>query len=67
MKQAGGSVIPTLMLWTYEFRHERAALADRFVNTAVGQLQAWRAAAGNVLFGTDVGYMSDYDPTEEPR
>jgi len=65
MKQAGVALIPTLKLWTYEFRHERAALADRFVNTAVGQLKAWRGVGGTVLFGTDVGYMSDYDPTEE--
>ncbi len=65
MKQAGVALIPTLKLWNYEFRHERASLADRFVNTAVGQLKAWRGVGGTVLFGTDVGYMSDYDPTEE--
>jgi imidazolonepropionase-like amidohydrolase len=65
MKQAGVALIPTLKLWRYEFRHERASLGDRFVQTAEGQLRAWLASGGQVLFGTDVGYMSDYDPTEE--
>jgi len=65
MKRAGVSLIPTLKLWTYEFRHERASQADGFVNTAVGQLKAWMTANGVVLFGTDVGYMSDYDPADE--
>lgn len=65
MKQAGIALIPTLRLWNYEFRHERASLADGFENTAIGQLKAWVAIGGVVLFGTDVGYMSDYDTTEE--
>jgi imidazolonepropionase-like amidohydrolase len=34
------------------------------VNTTVGQLRAWVAAGGTVLFGTDVG-AADYDPGEE--
>jgi imidazolonepropionase-like amidohydrolase len=65
MKQAGVALIPTLKLWTYEFRHERGSLADGFVSTAVGQLKAWVGVGGVVLFGTDVGYMSDYDTAEE--
>ena len=31
----------------------------------VEQLRTFAAAGGDVLFGTDVGYMTDYDPTEE--
>ena len=65
MKRAGIALIPTLKLWKYEFRHERMSLADGFVKTAVSQLRAWVGAGGVVLFGTDVGYMSEYDPTEE--
>ena len=65
MKQAAVALIPTLKLWRYEFRHERISLADGFVETAVGQLRAWLRSGGVVLFGTDVGYMSEYDPTEE--
>jgi imidazolonepropionase-like amidohydrolase len=31
----------------------------------VAQLSAWLASGGEVLFGTDVGYMNDYDPGDE--
>ena len=65
MRQANVALIPTLKLWLYEFRHERASLQSRFVDTAVGQLQAWNKAGGIVLFGTDVGYMSEYDTAAE--
>ena len=65
MKQSGIALIPTLMLWRYELRHERVSAADRFEETAVDQLRAWVRAGGTVLFGTDVGYMHDYDPADE--
>ena len=65
MKQARIALVPTLSLWRYELRHERMSLADGFEDTAVGQLRAWAAAGGVVLFGTDAGYMTDYDPAEE--
>jgi imidazolonepropionase-like amidohydrolase len=65
MKGARVALIPTLKLWQYELRHERASLADGFVKTAIGQLRAWVTQDGAVLFGTDVGYMSEYDPSEE--
>ncbi len=65
MKQARIALVPTLSLWRYELRHERISLADSFEDTAVGQLRAWAGAGGVVLFGTDVGYMTNYDPTEE--
>src|SRR5262245_40230355 len=65
MKQSGVALIPTLKLWTHEVPHERGSRADAFVRTANEQLRAWSAAGGVVLFGTDVGYMSEYDPTDE--
>ncbi len=65
MKQAGVALIPTLTLWRYELRHERASLADGLEEIAIGQLRAWVRAGGVVLFGTDVGYMTEYDPAEE--
>jgi imidazolonepropionase-like amidohydrolase len=43
----------------------RAGLRSGFSERGIGQLRAWIAAQGVVLFGTDVGYMSEYDPTEE--
>jgi imidazolonepropionase-like amidohydrolase len=65
MTQGGVGLIPTLTLWRYELRHEGISVADGLEETAVGQLRAWVLARGEVLFGTDVGYMTAYDPTEE--
>ena len=63
------AVVPTLQLFPYELK--RAGLEQRIVDFATGdaveQLRAYSAAGGAVLFGTDVGYMSEYDPTEEYR
>ena len=63
------AVVPTLQLWPYELK--RAKLEPRIVDHATGdaveQLRVFAKAGGQVLFGTDVGYMSDYDPTEEYR
>jgi len=65
MHQAGVALVPTLKLFGYEVRHDQIANARQLTNTAVGQLRAWSAAGGQTLFGTDVGYMSEYDPTVE--
>jgi len=65
MTKAGVAVIPTLKLWRYELRHERTSALERFAGMGVAQLKAWLASGGEILFGTDVGYMADYDPSEE--
>src|SRR5262249_5817730 len=65
MKKSGVAVIPTLKLWRHELRHDRASAREQFVRAGVDQLRAWSASGGAVLFGTDVGYMDDYDPTDE--
>lgn len=65
MRQARVALVPTLMLWRYELRHEGISQADGLEEIAVGQLRAWVRAGGEVLFGTDVGYMTEYDPTDE--
>jgi imidazolonepropionase-like amidohydrolase len=65
MKKGGVSLIPTLKLWRYELRHDRDSVRERFAGLGVGQLRAWLASGGVVLFGTDVGYMNDYDPSDE--
>jgi len=59
------TLIPTLKLWRYELRHDRESIRDQFAGVGVGQLRAWRQRRGVVIFGTDVGYMNDYDPTDE--
>jgi imidazolonepropionase-like amidohydrolase len=65
MRQDHVALIPTLTLWRYELRHEGISMADGLEEIAVGQLRGWVRAGGEVLFGTDVGYMTEYDPTEE--
>jgi imidazolonepropionase-like amidohydrolase len=64
MKERRVAVIPTLHIWKYLRRHDRLSAQEQWVNTTVGQLRAWVAAGGTVLFGTDVG-AADYDPGEE--
>lgn len=67
MKRRGMALVPTLMLWPYEF--ERAQLPPELVasliRVAQDQVQSFAAAGGQLLFGTDVGYMEDFDPSEE--
>ena len=65
LKQAHVAIIPTLKLWRYELRHERMTIRDQFVASSVAQLHAWLGANGEILFGTDVGYMNDYDTSDE--
>jgi len=60
------ALIPTLKLYQWEL--ERAGHASEnsvLLNTAVQQLSSYNKAGGEILFGTDAGYMSDYSPGEE--
>lgn len=61
------SVIPTLKLWGYELAKQQVpqAIVEKLVGATLDQLRAFKAAGGQILFGTDVGYMHDFDPTEE--
>jgi len=65
----GVSVIPTLQLMGYELKKENVppAVTQRLVAASVEHARSFAAAGGQILFGTDVGYMSDFDPTEEYR
>ncbi|HTE39552.1 MAG TPA: amidohydrolase family protein, partial [Steroidobacteraceae bacterium] len=65
MKSKDVSVIPTLKLWRYETRDAPPALQRNLTNNGIAQLKAWVGKGGTVLFGTDVGYMLDYDTSEE--
>src|SRR5215468_10303839 len=67
MRRSGMALIPTLKLWSYETRRlgRAPALADRLRDNAATQVKMFADAGGEVLFGTDVGYMLDYDPADE--
>ena len=59
------ALVPTLKLWEWENRHDRPSAAGPFRSGGIEQLRAFARAGGEVLFGTDVGYMDDYDPARE--
>ncbi len=61
------SLVPTLKLWEFEAAKENATFDEQraFAEKGARQLGAFSKAGGQVLFGTDVGYMTDYDPLEE--
>jgi imidazolonepropionase-like amidohydrolase len=63
------SVVPTLQLFGYEMKRENAEprLVGLAAEDLVEQVRAYSKAGGQILFGTDVGYMTDYDPAEEYR
>ena len=67
IREAGMALIPTLKLWQYEARRlgVSATRAELVRINAAAQLKAFADAGGQLLFGTDVGYMADYDPTDE--
>lgn len=67
MKQSGMALIPTMKLWEYELRRsgrDRVTI-ERWIQVAQDQVRSFVALGGQILFGTDVGYMRDYDPTDE--
>jgi imidazolonepropionase-like amidohydrolase len=67
LRSSGMALVPTLKLWKWELERKGRSpeIAERFVGTALQQVRAFSEAGGEILFGTDVGYMTDYDPTDE--
>lgn len=61
------AVVPTLKLWKYELDKTQVpdTARQRLVAATLEQLKTFAAAGGQVLFGTDVGYMLQFDPTDE--
>ena len=64
MKERRVALTPTLWIWKWYARHDRRSAQDKIVDTELGQLRAWLAIGGTVLFGSDLGAV-DPDPTEE--
>jgi imidazolonepropionase-like amidohydrolase len=67
MKAARMSVVPTFKLWLYELGKEDVPqpVVDQLVGATLQELRSFNGVQGQVLFGTDVGYMHDDDPAEE--
>jgi imidazolonepropionase-like amidohydrolase len=61
------ALTPTLTLWEVESRKGSISAADleEGMNRAAEQLGAFLHAGGDVLFGTDVGYIDQFDTSDE--
>ena len=67
MTAAHMALTPTLTLWDVESRKGHASPDDieQWMSKAARQLRAFSQAGGQVLFGTDVGYIEQFDTSEE--
>jgi len=63
MERQHVALIPTLMEWTTVVSDP--AVADRLVQAGVDELKSYFSAGGMILFGTDVGFQSGSDTTQE--
>jgi imidazolonepropionase-like amidohydrolase len=61
------ALIPTLTLFEVELKkgHAPDAVLKRFIDIAVQQVSVYSKAGGQILFGTDVGYIDVVDTTQE--
>jgi imidazolonepropionase-like amidohydrolase len=61
------ALTPTLTLWDVEAKKANASPdeIEKGMNRAAQQLNAFSQAGGQVLFGTDVGYIEQFDTSEE--
>jgi imidazolonepropionase-like amidohydrolase len=62
------ALIPTLTLFDVEFKKEAdipPEVRAKVLDTVVAELKAYADAGGDILFGTDVGYIEEADTTEE--
>jgi len=61
------ALAPTLSLWRVEMVRGEVPKepAEQFIATGADQLRTFAAAGGEVLFGTDVGYIPEKDADQE--
>jgi imidazolonepropionase-like amidohydrolase len=66
LKAKNMALIPTLTLWHVESGNIPPAEFEKGMNQVVlPQLRAYSEAGGQILFGTDVGYIEQFDTSEE--
>jgi imidazolonepropionase-like amidohydrolase len=63
MKRQHVALIPTLMEWTTVVSDP--AVAERLVQSGVDELEQYASRGGTILFGTDVGFQSGSETTQE--
>jgi imidazolonepropionase-like amidohydrolase len=61
------ALTPTLTLWDVESKKGNASpdYMEKWMSKAAQQLEVFSRAGGQVLFGTDVGYIQQFDTSEE--
>src|SRR5262245_24053332 len=60
------ALVPTLKLWKYVTQGAPdSAIGEQMLQNGIAQLRDVSRAGGDILFGTDVGFMGDYDPIDE--
>jgi imidazolonepropionase-like amidohydrolase len=67
LKRANLSLIPTLTLFDFEARKGNTTDQEReaWIAKMVAELRAYNQAGGDILFGTDIGYIDNYDTAME--
>jgi imidazolonepropionase-like amidohydrolase len=67
MLAAHMSLIPTLTLFDFEMQKGGGSpeATEALLKLATGQLRMYSSAGGQILFGTDIGYIDHYDTAEE--
>ncbi|MGA2742723.1 MAG: amidohydrolase family protein, partial [Bryobacteraceae bacterium] len=65
LKAANMALTPTLTLWEVEYKGNDPNELEKVMTKASHQLKAFSEAGGQVLFGTDVGYIQRFDTSEE--
>ena len=66
LKSAHVALTPTLTLWHIEFKDQSPEKFEKGMkDTALPQLRAYSEAGGQILFGTDAGYIPQFDTSEE--
>jgi imidazolonepropionase-like amidohydrolase len=63
IKRQHTALIPTLTLWTTVVPDVK--IQDQLVLAGVRELKSYFSEGGTILFGTDVGFISKYDTTQE--
>jgi imidazolonepropionase-like amidohydrolase len=65
LKAANMALTPTLTLWEVEYKGSDPDELKKGMGKAAQQLKAFAEAGGQILFGTDVGYIERFDTSEE--
>jgi len=63
MKERHTALIPTLTLWTTVVQDP--AVQEQLLQAGVSELKSYFDEGGTILFGTDVGFTSKYDTSQE--